>query len=323
MDDELPSLTPPVPASVPVSKVGQEQIQDLLFGEQLSWQAIIYDLVNSEQLDPWDINLSLLSERFLERVRALEEANFFVSSKVLLAASLLLRMKSELLLSNDIESLDAILFGRKPEKSYAQERITLDEEIPGLVARTPLPRSRKVSLEELMSALGHAIKTENRRIQRVIVARQQEYETSLSLPKRRLHVGDAIHTVHGKLEQHFASSSEKLAFSSIAGTTKDDRVATFVPLLHLDNQQKVWLEQEGHIGEIWILLKHLYEAHNKEALAKAAQEVDEALKEEGIVETPSEDTGDDEEETIEEVIVNEFKQPLSESFDDALSPSSL
>lgn len=313
MDEEEVFPVAPSEGAYGGERVGQEQIQDLLFGDKLSWQDIIYDLVHTEQLDPWDIDLSLLSERFLVRVRALEEANFFVSSKVLLAASLLLRMKSELLLSNDIESLDAVLFGRKEEKKYTQERITLDEEVPGLVARTPLPRFKKVSLEEIMQALGYAIKTENRRIQRVIVARQQEYETALSLPKRRLHLGDAIQTVHAKLEGHFASSKEKLAFSRIAGETKEDRVATFVPLLHLDNQQKVWLEQEGHVGEIWILLKHLYEHQNKEVLAQLASEVDAALKEEGIVESPSDDTGDDEVEEVE-IIVNDFKQPIGDSF---------
>jgi hypothetical protein len=72
-----------------VEKVGQEQIHDLLFEEKLSWQSIIYDLINTEQLNPWDINIAVLSQKYLERVRELEEANFFISSKVLLAASLL------------------------------------------------------------------------------------------------------------------------------------------------------------------------------------------------------------------------------------------
>ena len=37
--------------------VGQEQIHELLFGDKLSWQAIIYDLINTEQLNPWDMDL--------------------------------------------------------------------------------------------------------------------------------------------------------------------------------------------------------------------------------------------------------------------------
>src|SRR3989344_5610993 len=77
-----------VESAPPIEKVGQEQIHGLLFGDKLSWQAIIYDLMNTERLDPWDIDISLLANRCLGKVKEFEEANFFVSSKVLLAAAL-------------------------------------------------------------------------------------------------------------------------------------------------------------------------------------------------------------------------------------------
>ncbi|MEK6890214.1 MAG: segregation/condensation protein A [Nanoarchaeota archaeon] len=272
--DEMPEVE-----KKPVQKVQQEQIHTLLFGDQLSWQSIIYDLINSEQLNPWDIDLSLLSQKFLEKVRLLEEANFFVSSKVLFAAALLLRIKSEILLETDIQSLDDILFGKKEEKKYIQERIELDEEIPNLIIRTPLPRFKKVTLDELMSALGNAIKTETRRIQKVALTRQQEFETALSLPKKRININESIKGVHAHLEDVFKNRTERVAFSEIAGTDDNEkRVATFVPLLHLDNQHKVWLEQDKHFDEIWILLKEMYEEKNAEALEKMRKEVDEAMK---------------------------------------------
>ncbi|HVY01974.1 MAG TPA: segregation/condensation protein A [Candidatus Nanoarchaeia archaeon] len=263
-----------------VQKVGQEQIHGLLFGDTLSWQAIIYDLINTEQLDAWDIDISLLANKYLEKVRMLEEANFFVSSKVLLAAALLLRIKSEILLNEYLPSLDEILFGKKEEKpAYIPERIELEGDIPGLVPRTPLPRFRKVGLEELMEALGKAIATETRRIRKVIVAKQQEYETALSLPKNRINLQDRIVAVDKQLNEIFKDREEKVAFSEISGETYDEKLGTFVPLLHLDNAQKVWLEQNGHLEEIWILLKHLYEKQNKTQLEIWKAEVEEALKE--------------------------------------------
>jgi len=265
--------------NAPVQKVQQEQIHNLLFGEQLSWQSIIYDLINTEQLDPWDIDLVKLSQKFLEQVKQLEEANFFVSSKVLFAASLLLRIKSEILLEHDIQSLDDILFGKKEEKKYVQEKIELDEEIPELVVRTPLPRFKKVTLEELMAALGNAIKTETRRIQKVALTRQQEFETALSLPKRRINLLDSIKDVYAKLEEKFDKREDKLSFTELAGDEREKRIATFIPLLHLDNQHKVWLEQEKHFDEIWILLKEMYEEKNAAELEKLRKEVDEAMKE--------------------------------------------
>lgn len=262
------------------NKVGQEQIQGLLFGEKLSWQAIIYDLINTEQLDPWDIDLSLLANKYLVKVRELEEHNFFISAKVLFAAALLLRMKSEILLDYDLPSLDAILMGRKDEaKKYSQGRIELNEDIPELVPRTPLPRFRKVSLQELMAALGKAISTETRRIKRVVVDRQREMETAIAIPKHFVNLHEKINDVYAKLKEIFAKRQEKLAFSELAGS-KDvkERIYTFVPLLHLDNQHKVWLEQNGHFEEIWILLKDIYEKQNSAELEKMKREVEEEMK---------------------------------------------
>jgi segregation and condensation protein A len=262
----------------PISKVGQDQIHELIFSNKLSWQAIIYDLINTEQLNPWDIDISLLANKYLEKIRQLEESNFFISSKVLLAAALLLRMKSEILLDQDLPELDAILYGRKDqEKKSVQERIELDEEIPGLVPRTPLPRFKKVTLQELLASLDLAINTENRRIRKVVLAKQQEMETSISLPKTRINLKDKIHEIYAQLKDIFSKQENKVAFSEISGKTSEERIATFVPLLHLDNQQKVWLEQPGHLEEIWILLKHLYEKQNREMLEQLRKEVEEEM----------------------------------------------
>lgn len=262
-------------------KVGQEQIHGLLFGDKLSWQAIIYDLINSEQLDPWDIDICLLANRYLERVRELEEANFFVSSKVLLAASLLLRLKSEILLNHYIPGLDEILFGKKEERHYVQEKIELDDEIPELIPRTPLPRGRRVTLEELMSALGKAIKTETRRIKRVVIERQREMDTIGVIPKSKIDIRKQINSLYDKLEEiSLKNNGEKIAYSHITGDNNKEKIANFLPLLHLDNQHKVLAEQESHFNEIWIWLKKIYQERHAEALDNARKEVEEFLQEE-------------------------------------------
>ncbi len=280
-----------------VEKVGQEQVHELLFNEGLSWQAIIYDLINTEQLDPWDIDISLLANRFLEKVRVLEEANFFVSSKVLLAASLLLRLKSEIILNKDLPSLDEILFGKKEGKKYEQERIELDDEIPELIPRTPLPRFKKVSLHELMAALGKAIKTENRRISKEIVLKQQEMEMNIALPRNTINLKDKIKEIYNRLKDIFVKKDDKLAFSELLKIHGEDKIVSFVSLLHLDNQHKIWLEQDGHFEEIWVLLKKMYEEKNKDEFDRLRREVEE-LENSQVGEAgefDDEDDGEDEE----------------------------
>ena len=255
-------------------KVNQEQVHELLFGQQLSWQSIIYDLINSEQLNPWDIDIGLLANKYLEKVKVLEEADFFVSSKVLLAASLLLRIKSDILLSNEIPSLDDILFGKEERKTYSQERIELDEELPNLVPRTPLPRLRRVTLQELMLSLGKAIQTENRRIKKEIILKQRLKEAEIILPKNLVNISERIGDIYKKIKNIFYDKEDKLAFSELLKLTEEDKILAFVSLLYLDSQQKIWIEQDNHFEEIWILLKKVYEEKNKEKLDRLREEVE-------------------------------------------------
>lgn len=232
----------------PKFNVKQEQIHDLLFSREIGWQEIIYDLINTEQLNPWDIDISILTDKYLEKIKELEETDFFVSSKVLLAASLLLKIKSEILLNKYIKSIDEILFGKKEKKEYSLERIELDEEIPELIPRSPIPRFKKVTLKELMESLDKAITTENRRIRKEIINKNALREASFSLPKKRFNITDKIREIYGKLFDHFENNKEKMSipFTEFVGMDKEERLIAFSPLLHLENQQKVWLQQNAH-----------------------------------------------------------------------------
>ncbi len=237
------------------TSVKQEQIQDLLFSRELSWQEIIYDLINTEQLDPWDIDLIVLTDRYLEKIREMEEADFFISSKVLLAASLLLRIKSEVLLNKYVRSIDEILFGKKEEKKNEFERIELDEEIPELIPKTPLPRFKRVSLQELIDSLNMAITTENRRIKKQVIVKNAIRESSFSLPKKKISIKDKINEVYNRLLNIFKTKTEKKISFNEFNISKDEKVFSFLPLLYLEDQKKIWLEQPIPFEEISIWLK--------------------------------------------------------------------
>lgn len=256
--------------------VSQEQVHDLIFSRELGWQEIIYDLIHTEQLDPWDIDISVLSAKYLEKILKLEEADFFVSSKVLHAASLLLRIKSELLLNKYIQGIDDILFGNKNEKKkYELERIELDDDIPELVMRTPIPRFKKVTLKELMGALDKAIQTENRRIKKEIIKSNAIRFANFSMPKKKINIKDRIKNIHSRLKDHFTNTNDKkILFSSFAGETREQKVDHFFPLLQLENNKKIWLEQENHFDEIHIWLRKVYIEHNGDPFADLKERLD-------------------------------------------------
>ena len=286
--------------------VKQDQIHDILFNREIGWKEIIYDLINTEQLDPWDIDITILSDQYLQKIQEIEETDFFVSSKVLLAAALLLRIKSEILLNQYIKSIDEILFGTaKPVNSYELERIELDEDIPGLIPKSPLPRFKRVTLNELMESLNKAILTENRRIRKEIVKKNAIRESLILLPKKTISIKDKIREVYENLLEYFKEDELKhrVSFNDFIGQDKEERIISFYPLLQLDSQKKIWLEQEEHLVDFHIWMKETYFKHNPDPFAELKHDIEEKLEE-----------LDDEKKERLERINKDFENPLGELF---------
>lgn len=278
------------------SKINQNQVYDIITSRKPGWQAIIYDLIHTEQLDPWDIDLVVLTQKYFEKIQELEESDFYISSKVLLAAALLLRIKSEFLLNKHIKTIDDILFGKKDDKKFSIERIEIDEDdLPELIPKTPLPRLKKVTLQELMVALGKAIDTESRRIKREVAIKRAKKLSHISIPEfKRIDLKSRIREFYARVmtiikKQAITIEKEhnKIGFNDLIGDNKEEKIATFLPMLHLSNTKKFWLEQDGHLEEIYIYLYKYFDKNrdkfiedykssleDSEELINAAEEIE-------------------------------------------------
>ncbi len=257
----------------------QDQIHNLLFSREIGWQDIIYDLINTEQLDPWDIDLIILTDKYLEKIQKMEEMDFFISGKILLAATLLLKIKSEILLNKHIKNIDEILFGKKEEKKIIrEEKIEFNEEIPELIPISPLPRSRKITLKELMDSLNKAINTENRRIKRKVVAHNY-LDNQIQQTKKVTGIKDRIRMLFKKILSNFKEKEMKrISYTELVGTDKEEKILSFSPLLHLEDQKKIWLEQEKHFEEIYIWLKEIFLKHNPNHFENLKKEIEEKIE---------------------------------------------
>ncbi len=255
----------------------QEQIHSIVFSKEIGWQEIIYDLINSEQLDPWNVDIIVLTNNYLKKLQQYEEQSYFVSSKVLLAAALLLRIKSEILLNKYIKSIDEILFGKKEKKEkIVSEEMEFDE-IPELILKSPIPRFRRVTLNELVESLNKAIITENRRIQKELTNKNAFREILISLPKRKYISQDKIKEIYEKLFLHFENNKNEMhvPFSVLVGGDREEKIYSFSSILHLENQKKIWIVQKEHFGEINIWLKDKYfENHDPFADLKTDENID-------------------------------------------------
>jgi len=238
------------------SKIGHEEIYNLIISDEISWQALIHDLIRSEQLDPLDIDITLLTRGFLEKVGKLEEANFFVSGKVLLAAAILLRMKAERVY-DQLQYFDDLLFGKEEQEQAEAERFYVPRgELPIILPKTPLPRMKKVTIEDLMQALDRAIEVEDRRQKRYDAVIEAEREAAIVLPRGTINITEKIKELYKKIKGFFFKQlAKRMTFSELVPSQKkEDKIATFIPLLHLDSREKITLEQPKAFEEIYIYM---------------------------------------------------------------------
>ncbi len=235
----------------------EQILQVVLSEDELSWQHIIVDLVRKEQMDPWDINVTLLTQKFLDIIRKLQELDFRVGGKLVLAAAVLLKIKSDRLMGEDLTVLDSLIHSTEHEEELDLLGMDFDEffdagapapERPKIYPRTPQPRQRKVSVYDLVTALEQALEVTVRREKRAL---DNIAAPEVKVPEKKADISGLMNT----LLERIAQEQDTVYFHHL--THQEDKVGTvltFIPLLHLVNERRVDVEQQEHFGHISISL---------------------------------------------------------------------
>jgi segregation and condensation protein A len=236
----------------------QEQLFNMLFNEdEITWQTMIFELVRTEQMDPWDIDITVLSQRFLQMVKKFKELDFRVSGKIILAAAILLRIKSTRLIEEDMNQLNRLIAMSEADEEQMFEEFgedystgKIDRDKFTLIPRTPQPRKRKVSVYDLVEALQKALEVKRRRVE------LHSITASVSVPEKKKDITVIIREVFDQVKAYFLKEKQqKLEFSKLVPSNAvGDKVYTFIPLLYLDNLRIIDLVQESHLKEIDIYL---------------------------------------------------------------------
>ncbi len=225
-----------------------------LITSDYSWEQVIYDVIAAEGLDPWDLDLNKLSESFTKYLGKVKELDFRLPAKYVIIASMVLRMKSDHLRLLDI-----------PTDEIGQEfsgDVDFDEVSGGLqangangtglqIAGIPIPSKRrpirKVTVEDLISSLKKAMATEVRREIRMSEIREKVKISTENITQKINALYDKINSILGETRK------EEIEFSKLANI-KDRKsvIDHFLPLMHLDHQQKVDCRQENMFDEIFI-----------------------------------------------------------------------
>jgi len=188
--------------------------------------------------NPWEVDISRILMGFLEKMRERELVDYKVSGKALLSASIIHRIKSELLLR----------LGQEQEEK--KEKEDLDLNLPPI----PMPYrliNRKVTLEELLLALERVLLgEETKKIIKKPVKEEVKPEPFVFEPTRP-NIEQIIKDVYQKILSH---EREIVKFSELVNK-KDtlNVVRTLLSILILALRNKIHVWQEKQFGEIYIM----------------------------------------------------------------------
>jgi len=225
-----------------------EFVYDMIFKEDdVTWQSVIYELAREGKIDPWDIDISVLTAEYLQMLKKLKEMNFRLSGKVILAAAVLLKMKAERI---GLEQLYLLMNPPEPEVFGDEPELEKHFTKAELQSRIPFPRKRKVTIFELVDALKKAVDVDERRRQRVLDLKPAPRILEIKRPE----IFSKIQAVFSKLRELARKFKSKLIpFEEIIPSNeKKDIIWTLIPLLHLANEGKLELVQEEAFGKIFI-----------------------------------------------------------------------
>ena len=221
----------------------EENILQLIIQKE-SWEEVIYHIVSIENLDPWDIDLVKLTESFLNYINRIKELDFRIPAKIVFVAAVLLRLKADYL---------SIFEEEETIEEVAKEKPFVDLGIdPNLIQLgVPMKRipKRQVTLDELIKALKKALAVRERKEKRIKLWRRRLRMniTEEDITKKIEHIMNEINELMHKMKKN------KLKFSQIVEEWNRDQIIDhFVPLLHLEKNEKVRTEQEEFFKEIWI-----------------------------------------------------------------------
>ena len=213
-------------------------IEQILQSER-AWEYILLDIVKSENIDPWDIDITKLTHTYTERIRKMRELDLRIPARIILAAAILLRMQSETL---TLSKSDDRRFDELFSDEHSETPAEVPEEVPLLdlhLTRKPL---RKITLTDLIDTLEKALEKSHK---------EPSMPQQFALHMPEVDISELITALYNKI---YKMPEKRIPFVTLLpAKTASAIVDTFIPLLHLANEQKIDFEQAKLFGEIFVI----------------------------------------------------------------------
>ncbi|MFW5704735.1 MAG: segregation/condensation protein A [Nanoarchaeota archaeon] len=250
----------------------EQRILDVAQNKDLvDWKAFLYQLIHSEGLNPWDIELGVLTKKYLEAIKEIKEVDFEVSGKFLTIAVFLLKTKAELLVERDLRGIEQKIAAVQNTEDFEGELDELegfDNELEDMVQaeqspkekyvlryRNPLARKRKVTIFDLIRALEKTFEQSNKRKANFLDRKGDgDKYTGPMYEKKTKDLKTIIEDMYNFIVGELLSKKGSVCFHHLVDGVEHKMgvLEKFIPLLHLHNQSKLKVSQDEHFGDIII-----------------------------------------------------------------------
>jgi segregation and condensation protein A len=207
---------------------------------------ILVNLVREGEINPWNIDIVEITDKFLHHIDKLERMDLRISGRTLHYAAILLRMKSNILVEepvieddswvddSDFFDVDEYPVPKPPVRRYSQRSVTLDELILELEKAEVVER-RKTIRKKARETIELARPTTE---QVLNVAHEEDIEGRVDTMRE---------TLSSILEDR-----TYIALSELLSGDRSNKLMTYISLLFLATNKEIWLEQEELFGELYI-----------------------------------------------------------------------
>lgn len=221
---------------------------------------LLLHLIEKEEMDIYDIQISQITDRYLEYVNLMEQLDLDVASEFLVMAATLLHIKSqsilphlttdgEQILGDQAELVQQLLEYKRFKEAaqaldvYAERRILLYTRSPKTHA--DLDGSREFEIKATLFDLLSAFKSINDRAAEIDL--EEEYET---VEEETITVEDKIAFIDRQL-----ANADQLLFEDLfpLSSSKTDRIVTFLAILELIRIGRIVTVQTDHFESIYIV----------------------------------------------------------------------
>ncbi len=213
-----------------------------LVNNEATWRDLLLDLAEKNKLDPWNIDIIDIVDKYIDTVKKLRVLDLRVPANIILAAAILLRLKSNYISLQDYAETE-----EASQAGFERPNIVVDT----LNFRLRLPPTRKISLTELISALDEAMKIKETRL-----SPSEKPLPFIPIKLENFDIEAETEKLYDIMKEN-VDKSNMVTFSYLSrlSSINDPLLGLFIPLLFLAHKDKVTMIQEKFFSEIIIALK--------------------------------------------------------------------